>query len=381
MSCPCPADTRERREAARDPSLPGEGREGLGREGWQTNLGQSAGGGDLLGSVESATLTSAGRPEVAGEGGPLAFLFPGQGSQKVGMGKSWADAFPAAAAVFAEADDVLSMPLSKLCWEGPAEALQLTANQQPAILTVSVAMLRVLEMHQVHPVLVAGHSLGEYSALVAARVLDLADALRLVRHRGELMQEAVPVGEGAMAAVLGLPSDEVAAIVAEVSTPAEICSVANFNSPEQTVIAGHRVAVERAITLLQQRGAKRALMLPVSAPFHSPLMRPVREGLEPMLRATEFRDPRVPVVTNVDARPVRTGEASREALIRQVDSPVRWVESVEWMSGEGGVTRFLEVGPGNVLCGLVKRIAGGGRPGFCGEPEGLPELLASLRGA
>jgi [acyl-carrier-protein] S-malonyltransferase len=297
------------------------------------------------------------------------------------MGKSWAEAFPAAAAVFAEADDVLRMPLSRLCWEGPAEELQLTANQQPAILTVSVAMLRVLEMHQVHPVLVAGHSLGEYSALVAARVLDLGDALRLVRRRGELMQEAVPVGEGAMAAVLGLGADEVAAVVREVSTPDEVCAVANFNSPEQTVIAGHRVAIERAIPALQSRGAKRALLLPVSAPFHSPLMRPAREGLEPMLRETEFRDPRPPVVTNVDARPVRTGDAAREALIRQVDSPVRWVESVEWMSGEGGVTRFLEVGPGNVLCGLVKRIAGGGRPGFCGEPDGLPELLASLRGS
>jgi [acyl-carrier-protein] S-malonyltransferase len=330
-------------------------------------------------TVETATLTSAGRPEVAGEGGQLGFLFPGQGSQKVGMGKSWADAFPAAAAVFAEADDVLEMPLSRLCWEGPAEELQLTANQQPAILTVSVAMLRVLEMHQVHPVLVAGHSLGEYSALVAARVLDLADALPLVRRRGELMQEAVPVGEGAMAAVLGLPAEEVAAVAAAVSTTDEVCAVANYNSPEQTVIAGHRVAVERAMPVLQQRGAKRVLPLPVSAPFHSPLMRPAREGLEPMLRATEFRDPRVPVVTNVDARPATTGAAAREALIRQIDSPVRWVESVEWMTAEGGITRFLEVGPGNVLCGLVKRIAGG-KPGFCGEPEGLPDLLASLRG-
>ena len=329
-------------------------------------------------NVEPATQTQV-DPSLMLAGGKLAFIFPGQGSQKVGMGKSWADAFPAAKAVFAEADDVLELPLSRLCWEGPAEELQLTANQQPAILTVSVAMLRVLEMHGVQPGLVAGHSLGEYSANVAARVLDLADALRLVRRRGELMQEAVPVGEGAMAAVLGLPASEVEAVAAEISTPTEVCAVANYNSPEQTVIAGNRAAVERAIPVLQQRGAKRALMLPVSAPFHSPLMRPAREGLEPMLRATEFRDPLVPVLTNVDARPVTTGGAAREALVRQIDSPVRWVESVEWMTTEGGVTRFVEVGPGNVLCGLVKRIGSGGRPAFCGEPEGLPDLIASLR--
>ncbi len=330
-------------------------------------------------TVEPATQTQV-DPPLAVAGGALAFLFPGQGSQKVGMGKSWADAFPAAAAVFAEADDVLRLPLSQLCWEGPAEELQLTANQQPAILTVSVAMLRVLEMHGVKASLVAGHSLGEYSALVAAKVLDLADALRLVRRRGELMQEAVPVGEGAMAAVLGLPAETVAAIAAEVSTADEVCAVANYNSPEQTVIAGHRLGVERAIPVLQQRGAKRALKLPVSAPFHSPLMRPAREGLEPMLYATEFRDPLIPVVSNVDAQPVVTGAGAREALVRQIDSPVRWVESIEWMMGAGGVTRFVEVGPGNVLCGLVKRIGGGGgRPAFCGEPEGLPELIASLR--
>lgn len=328
-------------------------------------------------SAEPATQTQVDPAPAAG--GKLGFLFPGQGSQKVGMGKSWADAFPAAQAVFAEANDVLRLPLSRLCWEGPAEELQLTANQQPAILTVSVAMLRVLEMHGVQPALVAGHSLGEYSALVAARVLDLADALRLVRRRGELMQEAVPVGEGAMAAVIGLPADAVKAVAAEVSTQAEVCAVANYNSPEQTVIAGHKAAVERAIPALQKRGAKRALLLPVSAPFHSPLMRPAREGLEPMLRRTEFRDPRVPVVTNVDARPVSTGAEAREALIRQVDSPVRWVESVEWMTGEGGIGRFVEVGPGNVLCGLVKRIGQRGKPAFCGEPEGLPELIASIR--
>jgi [acyl-carrier-protein] S-malonyltransferase len=316
---------------------------------------------------------------AAGPGGKLAFLFPGQGSQKVGMGKTWAEAFPTAAAVFAEADDTLHLPLSRLCWEGPAEELQLTANLQPAILTVSVAIARVLEQHGIHPATVAGHSLGEYSALVAAKVLDLPDALRLVRRRGELMQEAVPVGQGAMAAVLGLPADEVAAVAAEASTADEVTTVANLNSPEQTVIAGHKAAVQRAIPLLQARGAKRAMLLPVSAPFHSPLMRPAREGLEPMLRATPFRDPRVPVVTNVDARPVTTGDAARDAVIRQVDSPVRWVESVTWMAGDGGVGRWLEVGPGNVLCGLVKRIAGGAVPQGCGEPEGLTALVGALR--
>jgi [acyl-carrier-protein] S-malonyltransferase len=318
--------------------------------------------------------------ELAGGGnGKLAFLFPGQGSQKVGMGKPWADAFPAAAAVFVEADHVLGFPLSRLCWEGPAEELQLTANQQPAILATSVAVLRVLEQHEVCPDLVAGHSLGEYSALVAARVLDLPDALRLVRRRGELMQEAVPVGEGAMAAVLGMPAAEVAAVLPEAAAPGEVCAVANLNSPEQTVIAGHRAAVERAVSLLQSRGAKRAMLLPVSAPFHSPLMAPAREGLAPLLAATTFRDPTVPVVTNVDARPVRSGDAAREALVRQVDSPVRWVESVSWMAGEGGAGRFLEVGPGSVLCGLVKRIVAGSRPLPCGEPEGLQQLLAALR--
>jgi [acyl-carrier-protein] S-malonyltransferase len=310
----------------------------------------------------------------------LAFLFPGQGSQRVGMGKAWAEAFPTAAAVFTEADDVLHLPLSRLCWEGPAEELQLTANLQPAILTVSVAILRVLEQQGASPAMVAGHSLGEYAALVAAHVLDLPDALRLVRRRGELMQEAVPVGTGAMAAVLGLPAEQIAAVLEEASTGGEVCTVANLNSPEQTVIAGHKGAVERAVPLLLARGAKRALLLPVSAPFHSPLMRPAREGLEPSLRETAFRDPTIPVVTNVDARPVTTGDGARDAVIRQIDSPVRWVESVAWMAGEGGIARFVEVGPGNVLCGLVKRIVAGGSSAPCGEPEGLQGLMAAMGG-
>ena len=298
------------------------------------------------------------------------------------MGKRWADAFPAAAAVFAEADDVLRLPISRLCCEGPADELQLTANLQPAILTVSVAMLRVLEGLGLHAAVVAGHSLGEYSALVAARVLDLADALRLVRRRGELMQEAVPVGVGAMAAVLGLPADAVARVVAEASSPAEQVTVANLNSPEQTVIAGHRAAVERAIPLLQAGGrqARHAAAglgaLPLAA--HGAGAR----GPRAHAARHRFRDPRVPVVTNVDARPVTTGDAAREALVRQIDSPVRWVESVEWMAGEGQgegrVDRFLEVGPGNVLCGLVKRITAGKTSVPCGDPERLEALMKEL---
>ena len=310
--------------------------------------------------------------------GGLAFLFPGQGSQKIGMGKSWADADEAARSAFEEADDALGFPLSKLCWEGPEEELQLTANQQPAILTTSIAIQRVLTSRGLVPDLVAGHSLGEYSALVCAGVLTLRDAVRLVRRRGELMQEAVPVGLGAMAAILGLEADTVEEIAREASRGGETCSVANYNSPEQTVVAGHDPAVRRATEIASDRGAKRAILLPVSAPFHSPLMRPAREGLEPRLRETEFLDPEVPVVSNVDARPVADGAAAREALIRQVDSPVRWVESVRWMAGEAGAARFLEVGPGSVLSGLVRRILDGIRPVPVGEAEGLDDVLAKI---
>ena len=316
-------------------------------------------------------------PPLATAGGKLGFLFPGQGSQKVGMGKSWADAFPAAAAVFAEANDVLRLPLARLCWEGPAEELQLTANQQPAILTVSVAMLRVLEMHGVQPALVAGHSLGEYSALVAARVLDLADALRLVRRRGELMQEAVPVGTGAMAAVLGLPPEQIAEVVAEVSTPTEVCAVANYNSPEQTVIAGHKTAVERAIPALQARGAKRVIPLPVSAPFHCALMKPAEVRLAPELRALETHTPCVPIVANVDAEPRRDAAAAIEALVRQVASPVRWEAVVRRLASEG-ITTYVEVGPGTVLSGLVRKIHRDATVVNFGGPDDLASVEQAL---
>ena len=284
----------------------------------------------------------------------LAFLFPGQGSQKLGMGRPWAEAFPESRRVFEEADEVLGFPLTRLCREGPEEELTLTANLQPALVATSVAMLRAVETTGARPAAVAGHSLGEYSALVAAGTLTLADALRLTRRRGELMQQAVPVGEGAMAAILALDDDAVRSVVAD-AAGGDVLSVANLNAPGQVVIAGHRSAVERAVEIARERGGK-PRTLPVSAPFHCPLMRPARDGLEPVLRETALRDPVVPVVTNVDARPVATGDAARDALVRQIDSPVRWVESVEWMTDEAGVTAFVEVGPGSVLLNTVKRI-------------------------
>ena len=297
------------------------------------------------------------------------------------MGKAWADAYPQARAAFEQADAALGEPLSRLCWEGPEEDLQLTRNTQPAILACSVAVLRALEadprVSASPPALLAGHSLGEYSALVAAGALDFADALRLVRRRGELMQAAVPVGLGAMAAVLGLAPAVVAEVAAAASNAGEICAVANYNSPEQTVIAGHRAAVERAMALAKERGAKRALPLPVSAPFHSPLMAPARAGLQPYLAQASFRDPNPPVVCNVDAAVVTTGGAARSALIRQVDGTVRWVESVQAMAA-AGVTLFVEIGPGAVLTGLAKRIAPTVRALSVSEPAALEALAAEL---
>ena len=306
----------------------------------------------------------------------LAFVFPGQGSQKVGMGRVWADASEEARRTFEEADEVLGFPLSRLCWEGPEEELGLTANTQPALLTASVAMLRALEVlaPALRPVAVAGHSLGEYSALVAAGSLSFADALRLVRRRGELMQEAVPVGVGAMAAILGMDADAVAAVAADASQ-GEVCAVANLNGPGQTVIAGHKEAVDRAAALAKERGARKVTILAVSAPFHSPLMRPAREGLTPLLEATEFRDPRVPVVANVDAAPVATGAAARDALARQIDGPVRWVESVLFMEEGLGVEAFVEVGPGNVLAGMNRRIVKSARSTGIADPDQLQQLL------
>lgn len=291
----------------------------------------------------------------------VAFLFPGQGSQKVGMGQAWAEAHAEARAVFEEADDVLGFDLTRLCWEGPDDELMLTANTQPALVTVSVAMLRVLQAAGLRPIAAAGHSLGEYAALVAADVISFADALRLVRRRGELMQEAVPVGVGAMAAIIGLEQDEVEAVAEEARADAdEVCAVANVNAPGQTVIAGHAAPVGRAVAIAEAKGARKAKLLPVSAPFHSSLMAPARIGLEPMLAATAFARPTMPVVTNIDARPVTDGGAGhRDALVRQIDGPVRWVESMRWLIDEVGVDSLVEVGSGSVLCGLGRRIQRG----------------------
>ncbi|HEY2294804.1 MAG TPA: ACP S-malonyltransferase [Thermoanaerobaculia bacterium] len=315
----------------------------------------------------------------------LAFVFPGQGSQKVGMVKAWADASPQARATFAEADEALGFPLSRLCWEGPEEELNLTANTQPALVAASIAVLRALAAMapELRPVVVAGHSLGEYSALVAAGALDFADALRLVRRRGELMQEAVPVGQGAMAAIIGLDPDAIAGIAADASVSGEkpeVCAVANLNGPAQTVIAGDKGAVDRAVVLAKERGARKATLLAVSAPFHSPLMRPAREGMAPLLAAATFRDPLVPVVTNVDAAPVTTAGAARDALVRQIDSPVRWVESVLRIEGDFGVQTFVEVGPGSVLSGLTRRIVQSARATAITDPDHLRRLLAEEEG-
>lgn len=285
----------------------------------------------------------------------IAFIFPGQGSQHAGMGRELAENFPAARRVFEEADDALGFSLSRMCFDGPEEDLQLTANTQPAILTASIAAFNVLSEHGITPDLVAGHSLGEYSALVAAGCLTLTDAVRLVRRRGEFMQEAVPVGVGAMAAILGLDPDGVAA-ACEAARGEQVCSPANFNSPGQIVIAGHREAVERAVEECKSRGAKRAMLLKVSAPFHSALMMPAQEKMTEPLNSAQFSDLRFPIVNNVDSAVVTDGATAREALVRQISAPVRWTSSVSVML-DSGVSTFVEVGPGKVLNGLVKSIA------------------------
>ena len=284
----------------------------------------------------------------------IAFLFPGQGSQAVGMGKDLAERFPVARQTFEEADEALGKKLSQLCFEGPEDQLRLTENTQPAILTASVAAWRVLDEKGVKPAFVAGHSLGEYSAHVAAQTISFSDAVRTVRNRGKYMQEAVPVGTGAMAAILGMSVDAVAAVCGD-AAQGEVCEPANVNSPEQIVISGHAAAVGRAVKLAQDRGAKRAIILPVSAPFHCSLMKPAQERLAVDLLKLKLSAPKIPVVCNVYAKPVEDAESAREALIRQVTGSVKWSDSIQLLIGRG-VQTFVEVGPGKVLCGLMRRI-------------------------
>jgi [acyl-carrier-protein] S-malonyltransferase len=309
-----------------------------------------------------------------------AFVFPGQGSQAVGMGKALADAFPQARAVLDEVDAALSQKLSRLMFEGPADALTLTANAQPALMAVSLAAIRVLEAEAGldlarDAAFVAGHSLGEYSALAAAGTFSIADAARLLRVRGDAMQNATPVGVGAMAALLGLDA-EAAAEVARDAAQGEVCDVANDNGGAQVVVSGHKAAVERAVALAPAKGAKRAVMLTVSAPFHCALMAPAAAAMREALAKVAMRAPAVPVVANVEAAPLTDPARIRDALVRQVTATVRWRECVAAMAGQG-VDRFYEIGAGKVLTGLVRRIA----PGATGAAVGTPEDVAAFKAA
>jgi [acyl-carrier-protein] S-malonyltransferase len=302
----------------------------------------------------------------------LAFLFPGQGSQFAGMGKALADAYPSARQVFEEADQALGFALSKLCFEGPDEDLKLTQNTQPAMLTVSMAALAALRANGFAPDYVAGHSLGEYSALVAAGGLQFADAVRLVRKRGQYMQDAVAPGVGAMAALLKLPEGKLDAILQE-AAQGEIVTAANLNSPDQIVIAGHTAAVNRAVDLAKAAGAKRAVLLPVSAPFHCPLMKPAQERLAADLNAIAFSDLRVPLINNWQAREVCSATDARQGLFEQVPNPVRWMDSIRYLAAQG-VGRFIEVGAGSVLTGLLRNIDPDLRGSKFGEPVDLEKL-------
>ena len=307
----------------------------------------------------------------------IAFVFPGQGSQRVGMGKALCDAFPVCRQTFEEVDEALGERISRLCFEGPEDQLALTRNTQPAVLAVSVAIDRLLRSRGPAPAFLAGHSLGEYSAHVAAGTIGLADALRTVRRRGTYMQEAVPVGEGAMAAVLGLSAEQVSRACAEVAD-GEVVSAANFNAPGQVAIAGHSAAVERAGRRAKELGARRIMPLPVSAPFHCALMKPAEERLAPELRSLVVADPAAPVVANVDAEPKRTGREAIEALIRQVSAPVRWEAVVRRLMADG-VETLIEVGPGGVLSGLTRKIDRSVSATCVHDPSSLEAVETTLR--
>jgi [acyl-carrier-protein] S-malonyltransferase len=285
---------------------------------------------------------------------PTAFLFPGQGSQAVGMGKELAAMYPVARQTFDEADEALGYKLSEVCFEGPEEKLRMTETTQPAILAMSIATCRVLREVGVEAQLCAGHSLGEYSAHVAAGTLDFADAVRTVRNRGQYMQQAVPVGVGAMAAILALPLAKIREICGS-EAKGEVCEPANINSPDQVVISGNAAAVQRAADACKAAGAKRAVMLPVSAPFHCSLMQPAQDRLAADLQSLRFHDPQLPVVANIDAQPKRLRDDSREALVRQVTGAVRWEDCIRTLIA-AGIENFIEVGPGKVLCGLMRQI-------------------------
>ena len=308
----------------------------------------------------------------------IAFLFPGQGSQSVGMGRALADSFPIAAQTFAEADEALCFPLSKIIFEGPEEDLKLTENTQPAILTVSVAAWRVLAEHGAHPALAAGHSLGEWSAHVAAGTLSFPDAVRAVKARGRAMQLAVPAGQGAMAAILSLDAAQVAEACREAQAETgQTVAAANLNSPSQTVISGTLAAVERASALAKAKGARRAVMLPVSAPFHCALMQPAQEEVARVFATLTLADPSVPVAANVTGTLVTTAEATRDALIRQVTGAVRWVDCMQSLVATGA-NLLIEVGPGKVLCGLLKQIDPAQKSFNVEDPASLEAALAAL---
>jgi [acyl-carrier-protein] S-malonyltransferase len=309
----------------------------------------------------------------------LVFLFPGQGSQTVGMGRALADRFPIAAQTFAEADEALGFAISKLIFEGPDEELRLTENTQPAILTVSIAAFRVLSELGIRATWAAGHSLGEWSAHVAAGTLTFADAVRAVKARGRAMQLAVPAGQGAMAAVLQLDPALVAEACREAAAETGlVVAAANLNSPTQTVISGALAAVERAAVLVKEKGARRAVMLPVSAPFHCALMQPAQEEVERVLASLTLSDPAIPVAANVTGTLITTADAARDALIRQVTGAVRWVDCVQALVAEGP-TQFVEVGPGKVLCGLLKQIDPAQKSLNVEDPASLEATLAAIQ--